>query len=337
MSKKKQRKKAGPNKYNRGVEMDKFKKLLKLNAKKVSKSIKEFIPREFSSEWLNSVLGKTSWEHDKKACTQAISKPIWELLSRGGKKWRPFLMQLSYKAVGGKNNIEKFMALPELIHNGTLIIDDIEDCSNLRRGKPCIHKLFGINIAINAGNSLYYLPLLLITKDNSLNPVLKVKIYELINKEMVKLSFGQAKDISAILGKANTKQTEALGKFAESIGIAFQIQDDILNITEKGWGKEFGEDITEGKKTLPVIKTLIKANKEDGNTLLTILNSKTKSKEKIEEAISIIKNHKAIDYSKKKAQKLVKEAWKNLNPLIEDSKSKRTLKQLADFLINRQI
>jgi geranylgeranyl pyrophosphate synthase len=143
--------------------------------------------------------------------------------------------------------------------------------------------------------------------------------------------------LGAILGKANTKQTEALGKFAESIGIAFQIQDDILNITEKGWGKEFGEDITEGKKTLPVIKTLIKANKEEGNTLLTILNSKTKSKEKIEEAISIIEKHKAIDYSKKKAQKLVKEAWENLNPLIDDSKSKRTLKQLADFLINRQI
>ena len=260
------------------------------------------------------------------------------------------------------------MPLVEIIHNGTLIIDDIEDNSELRRGKPCTHNIFGIDIAINAGNFMYYLPYLII-KNSKLNEKTKLFIHELIAEEMIKLSFGQGMDIhwhnnncnitenqylqmcayktgtlarmsaklGATLGNAAKEQINALGKFAESIGVAFQIQDDILNITNTKWGKDFGEDITEGKKSLMVIKTLEQANEIDKKRLIDILNLKTKDKELIKEAIDIIKRHHSIEYSEKIAENIMKTALEELDIIIPDSDSKNKLKLFGDFMINREI
>ncbi len=350
---------------------DELKQLLEQNAKEVDKEINKILPKEFDTSWFDSVFSETDYEYDCQSCTDAISKPILNLLERGGKRWRPLLMKLSYFIVGGKNkqSINKFSIIPELIHNGTLIIDDIEDCSELRRGKPCIHKIFGNDIAINAGNMLYYLPLLTLIKDESLNSETKVKLYEIINEEMIKISFGQAMDIywhnnniiptenqylqmcafktgtlarmsaklGTNLGNGTEKQINALGKFAESIGIAFQIQDDILNITNSKWGKDFGEDITEGKKSLIVIKTLEQANEIDKKRLLKILNLKTKDKELIKEAINIIKKYSGIEDSKKVAEELVSKAWEKIDSELPDSDSKNKLKLFADFMIEREI
>ena len=353
--------------------MDKqLKKILELNAKEVNRNIENILPKTFDTEWFNSVFGKTEWEHNCQSCTESIANPIWDLLDRGGKRWRPLLMLLCYDSVKKNSNndsiINEFMPLVEIIHNGTLIIDDIEDNSELRRGKPCTHKIFGIDTAINAGNFMYYIPYLII-KNSKLNEKIKLFIHELIAEEMIKISFGQAMDIhwhnnncsvtenqylqmcayktgtlarmsaklGAILGDAITEKTNALGKFAESIGIAFQIQDDILNITNTKLGKDFGEDITEGKKSLIVIKTLEQANETDKKRLIDILNLKTKNKELIKEAITIIKKYHSIKYSKKIAENIMKTAWEELDLILPDSYSKNKLKLFADFVINREI
>jgi len=346
-----------------------LKKSLEQNIIKINQEIEKFLPKKFDKKWLASIFGNTNWEFDEKACTEAIAKPVWNLLERGGKRWRPFLMQLSYEAVcKKKDSIQKFLILPELIHNGTLIIDDIEDNSELRRGHSCIHKLFGIDTAINAGNSLYYLPVLSLIKDTSLSNETKIKVYELLNKEMIKISFGQGMDIywhkgektdmnenqylqmcayktgalsrisaklGVILGNGSEEQINAFGKFAESIGIAFQIQDDILNITSKKIGKEFGEDLTENKKTLMVIKTLEKAGENDKIRLLKILNLKTKDEKLIKEAIEIMEKYHSLEYAKSKAKRLVIDAWNKLAPLIKDSEAKKKLKLFANYLIKR--
>ncbi|MFH1521902.1 MAG: polyprenyl synthetase family protein, partial [archaeon] len=312
-----------------------------------------------------------SFEYDEKACTEAISNPVWNLLERGGKRWRPLLMKLAYLITEGreKESINKFLIIPELIHNGTLIIDDIEDDSESRRGKPCVHKLFGIDIAVNAGNALYYLPLLALLKNNSLNSETKVRLYEIINEEMIKLHIGQGMDIywhnndcnvtenqylqmcafktgtlarisaklGATLANGTEEQTNALGKFAESIGVAFQIQDDILNITNDSWGKDFGEDISEGKKSLIIIKTFEQADETNKKRLFEILNAKTKDKNIVQEAINIIKKHSGIEDSKKVAEELVSKAWEKLNLIFPESNSKNKLKLFADFMIKRKI
>ena len=83
------------------------------------------------------------------------------MLDRGGKRWRPALFLLICEALGNDSDYcLDFSIIPEVIHNGTLVIDDIEDASELRRGKPCTYKIFQMDIAVNAGNAMYYLPLL---------------------------------------------------------------------------------------------------------------------------------------------------------------------------------
>ena len=346
--------------------------LLESNKEKINKEIEKIIPKNLTNEWLNLSLGNPTGEFDEKACTESISKPIWELLERGGKRWRPLLMKISYlitKKDQPENLIDKFLPIPELIHNGTLIVDDIEDNSNLRRGKPCIHKIFGDDIAINAGNSLYYIPIMQIMKNNEINSETKVRIYELINQEMIRLSFGQGMDIywhknkkiptekqylqmcafktgtlarmsaklGAIFAQAEEEKIEALGKFAESIGVAFQIQDDILNITNEKWGKDFGDDITEGKKSLIIINTLEQANEEDKIKLTEILESKTKDQNLISEAIKIIEKYPGIEKSRKTAEELILKGWNRIEDKIENSELKSKLKSFSEFMINREI
>ncbi|MCK4997701.1 polyprenyl synthetase family protein [Candidatus Pacearchaeota archaeon] len=346
-----------------------IKEILKQEVLEIDKLIEKSIPRNCKG-WINKTLGNSKWEYDEKACNESITNPIWNLLDRGGKRWRPFLMKFSYFATGGKENINEFLSIPEIIHNGTLMIDDIEDSSDIRRGKECIHKIYGNDIAINAGNMMYYLPTLVLTKNNSLDLETKVKIYELINEEMVKLHFGQGMDIfwhkgnkipnekqylqmcafktgtlsrmsaklGAILAGATDSQIDALGNFAESIGIAFQIQDDILNITpSKNWGKDFGDDINEGKRTLLIIKALEKNSENDKDDLIGILNMQTKNKVLISEAIKIIKKSNAIEYSFNLAKKIVNDAWEKLESTLEESTAKNKLKLLSDFVINRDI
>jgi geranylgeranyl pyrophosphate synthase len=333
----------------------------------IEKQLEEFIPKQFTYGWLEANLGELRYGYNKESFSK-MSEPIWDLLTRGGKRWRAVFMLLCCDVLGGGSKVIDFIPLIELIHNGTLMIDDIEDNSNERRGKPCTHKIFGIDVAINTGNMIYYLPYLLIKKAD-LNYRTKLRIHEIIAEEMLKLHFGQGLDIywhnngngitedlylqmcafktgclarlaariGALLGNANKKQIDTLSDFAESIGVAFQIQDDILNITNKEWGKELGDDITEGKRTLMVIRVLEIGSIKDKQRLLSILNLKTRDENLIREAINIIKKYKAIDYARNKAKQIVTESWNKLDPLIENSESKNKLRLFADFLINREI
>lgn len=343
---------------------------LKSRAEFVDKKIEEFLPKKIDEKWLNENFSFCENDLHNLHIMNEITKPIWDLLERGGKRWRPVLMMLCCDAVGGGSKIEELIPLVEIIHNGTLMVDDVEDNSDLRRGKPCTHKIFGVDVAINTGNMMYYLPHLILKKID-LDRKIKLAIYDLIYEEMLKLSVGQGMDIywhnngekiseelylrmcalktgtlarmsaklGALLGNASKRQIKSLGNFAETIGVAFQIQDDILNISKenKEWGKEFGEDITEGKRTLMVIKILEKGSERDKKRLLEILSLKTKNKKLIEEAIEIINRNKSVGYARKKAKSLVKEAWKKLNSCIPDSESKQKLRLFADFLINREI
>jgi len=141
-----------------------------------------------------------------------------------------------------------------------------------------------------------------------------------------------AAQLGALLGGGNAQQIEALGRFAETIGIAFQIQDDVLNLSQS-LGKEYGEDISEGKRTLHIIRTLAVAPEQEKKQLLDILNSHTNDKKLITEAIAIIAKHGSA-YAKNKAAELAGEALKHIETLPE-SDAKRQLKELSQLLISR--
>ena len=220
---------------------------------------------------------------------------------------------------------------------------------------------------------MYFIPLAILYKNiNKLSKEQLLQIYNLYAEEMLRLSVGQAMDIhwhkgaklkisekaylqmcayktgvlarmaaklGAILANANKKQIEALGKFGECLGVAFQIQDDILNIAPKSkkWGKEIGEDISEGKRTLLVIKALQSLPEKEAKELLAILNSHTKDKRKIRKAIALIKKSGAIEYARGKAKRIVKNAWSELEKLLPESKGKEELRAFASFAVERDI
>ncbi|GMO50360.1 MAG: polyprenyl synthetase family protein [Termitinemataceae bacterium] len=124
-----------------------------------------------------------------------LIKPIADLLKRGGKRWRPLLMALSCEALGGGAAALNLSPLLELCHNASLIHDDIEDSSDMRRGKPAIHKIYGLDTAINSGTFLYFLPLICIDHWEA-TPDFKLKLYKLWSQNMRRLHLGQSLDIT---------------------------------------------------------------------------------------------------------------------------------------------
>ncbi len=354
-----------------------IKKLLKDNALVFDRALEKLIPRAYTDKSLIQTLGPPHYDYSPEAINRALAEPIWEFLDRGGKRWRPTLFLLICEALGkNPDDLLDFAIIPEIIHNGTIMIDDIEDSSEFRRGKPCTHRLFGIDIAVNAGNTMYYLPLLtLASYGEKLPKETATKLYEIYVQEMVNISFGQATDIAwhkglvdvdritenqylqmcilktgtlarmsaklaAVLAGADNDLTERIGRYAETIAVAFQIRDDILDLTggrfSEGKGG-FGQDITEGKRTLLVINSLSKAKVRDRRRLLEILDMHTADQTIKREAISIIERSGSIEYAKEYARDIVAEGWNEINQSLPQSKAKEKLRAFASYLVEREI
>ena len=342
----------------------------------VNRRIKKCLPRKLNNKTANWLLGKPRYAYDIYSCTMGVNRPIWDLLDRGGKRWRPALMMLVAEALGGKAKARKiadFAVIPEVVHNGTLMVDDIEDSSDLRRGKPCVHIVYGTDVAINAGNAMYYIPLVLLLRNKKLiGDKAALKAYDIYAQEMINISYGQGMDIywhqgkvsriteaqflqmcsyktgtlarmaaklGAALVGAGEKQIDAAGKFAEAIGVAFQIQDDILNLEgkERKYGKEIGGDISEGKRTLIVLHSLRKGKNSDSKRLLWILNQHTKSRGLVLEAIQLVRKTDSIKYAKSVAKRIVKDAWDDFKPFLKESEAKAMLECFAEYMIERDV
>ena len=175
--------------------------------------------------------------------------------------------------------------LVEFVHTASLIHDDIEDSADLRRGKPAAHITYGLDTALNAGAWLYFEAPVCINRLNA-PEALKLRLYETYTQELRRLHLGQAMDIfwhrnpdffpmedeylamvknktgtlaslaaklGCIAGGLSAEEAESFGGIAADIGIGFQIIDDVINLTTGNPGKERGDDIVEGKKSLPVL------------------------------------------------------------------------------------
>ncbi|MDD4250850.1 MAG: polyprenyl synthetase family protein [Candidatus ainarchaeum sp.] len=340
----------------------------------VEKEIENYIPRKANQEWIENALGKTIFELDLEAYSQGVNIPVWDLLDRGGKRFRPILTCLCTEAVGGEwGEGLKVAPIVEIIHNGTLMQDDCEDDSQARRGQPCTHHKFGVDTAINTGTIMYFWPMIKIMNDDfSLGNEKKLRIYDLFISELLRVCSGQVWDIAwhhggftpnesqylnmclsktgvltkfacqlgAIIGNSDEKQYVALGKFGQIIGVGFQIQDDILELTETSFKEKkgsIGGDIHEGKRTLIVIRTLEVASEKDKKRLVEILDSHTNDEKIILEALDIINKYDGISYAKKRAEELVEQAWDEINLVLKESNAKKVLKKFAEYLVDRKI
>ncbi|MCK4668707.1 polyprenyl synthetase family protein [Candidatus Bathyarchaeota archaeon] len=352
-------------------------RFLEEKAALIDKTIEKYVPRLFSEDAVVFRINPPCYAYNSEALNKAVAGPIWEFLDRGGKRWRSSLFLLILEALGkGSEDFVDFAIIPEVIHNGTIIIDDIEDASELRRGKPCTYKIYGLDIAINAGNAMYYLPLLPLIENREKVSTKKLsRIYDIYVKGMINLSLGQAMDISwhrgmanadaidekdylqmcvyktgtlarmaaeiaAVLADANDELVEKLGRFAESIGVTFQMQDDLLDLTSPEFTEKkggHGQDITEGKRSLIVIHTLKVANAKDQERLVQILKMHTSHQKLKDEAIAIMRKYGSMEYVKQVARKMVENNWREVEELLPASDAKQKLKDFAKFMIERKI
>jgi geranylgeranyl pyrophosphate synthase len=261
----------------------------------------------------------------KRGAVKILYTAIERFLAHGGKKLRPHLCALCAQVAGGTQEHVYHAGLAiEYFHNFTLIHDDIEDNSLLRRGQPCLHITYGVPSAINMGDTLFCLATQKIL-DAPYCEQEKVFLLQLLNKNFLKVFEGQAMElgwhhnktwdlqeqdyldmierktgaliavsckIGAYLGGATLEQQDLLYRFGMALGISFQIQDDVLNLIgqEEKYKKEIGGDITEGKRTLMVLHALNNPliTQQDKQELRNILDSNTTDKEKIQWCVSLL-------------------------------------------------
>lgn len=338
----------------------------------VEKNIQHYFSPRWTKENIEFFLGSSKYEIDVYALQNSLNKPIRSFLLRGGKRLRPLLFWTILKAYKKeKPNLLSVASLIELVHNGTLVLDDIEDNALTRRGKPSSHREFGLDTATNVGMSLHVLPLMLLLKEqNGLTNDQKIRLFEVYAEELTNVSFGQALDIywhknarhditrkkyfemvrlktgslmrmsakmAAIMADQDKRTEDAFASFAESIGVAFQIIDDTLDLEKADvrFGKAYGNDISEGKISLPVIEALHSLDEKDTETLLQILDRHTHDKRVIKKAIGLIIKGKGTDRAKKRARDLVSNALSDLTTKLGDTFESSEIVALAQFMLDR--
>ncbi|MBM3311252.1 MAG: hypothetical protein FJY80_07075, partial [Candidatus Aminicenantes bacterium] len=166
-------------------------------APRVDRNLAAFFPRTMTRAALESYTGERRDTVPPRIITDMVSRPVWDLLDRKGKRWRPIFGLILLDALGRDTvPYERLISvMAELPHTGALIIDDIEDASLLRRGGECIHLRYGPDAAINAANAVYFLPTLLNFAHLRLTDAQKLKIQDIIMTQFVRAHLGQAMDL----------------------------------------------------------------------------------------------------------------------------------------------
>lgn len=302
-------------------------------------------------------------------------RPLYQasrhLIEAGGKRLRPFLVMKSCEIVRGRSEESlPIAAAVELLHNFTLIHDDIMDGDSMRRGAPTVHVLWGTPIAINAGDLLFakVYDSIIHHVDAERVPVERViRVLDVLTEATIAICEGQTLDmlyeeretiseeeylemigkktatllrasaqVGAIVGGGDRSQIERLGSFAYQAGLAFQIVDDILGLTadEETLGKPVGSDIREGKRTLIIVHALGHGDEGQRRLILSTLGDRGASADRTLEVTETIRSLGAIDYAAGKAEGLIEGAKLQLSP-FPDSPAKRLFLDLSDFILSR--
>ncbi|WP_286143097.1 polyprenyl synthetase family protein [Adlercreutzia caecimuris] len=303
---------------------------------------------------------------------QYLYAPLYHYSENAGKRHRPLICYAACLAVGGDPDCATTSAAAiEHFHSAALIHDDIADEAELRRGEPCLHLTEGLGLAINMGDLALSMVNGPVVNDPLLDDATKVRVIrELIamtcrTVEGQALDLGWARDgrydiapedyltmaihktahysgavplaVGAIVGGAADEQVEALRSYGLDTGLAFQIQDDLLNLvgTDEAKKKDFRSDITEGKRTLVVVHALQNAAPAARERLIEILSAKERDPEVLAEAVAIMEEAGSIEYARAYAEDLSQNAKGRLEAALEPSRWRDLLVSMADWFVNR--
>jgi geranylgeranyl diphosphate synthase type I len=299
-----------------------------------------------------------------------LYEPLAAYSANGGKRHRPLVCELACLAVGGDPaKARNSAAAIEHFHTAALIHDDIADESTLRRGMPCLHLSQGEGLAINAGDLALSLVTGSVLDDMYLDDSQKIRVLRELVQMTTRTIEGQALDIGwardgrfdlgiedylvmatrktahysggtplavgAICGGADAQLVEVMRSFGLAAGLAFQIQDDLLNLVGKteSTRKDFRSDITEGKRTLIAVHAI--QHSLQGEELATILASHTTTPTMLSIAVGIMQEANSLDFARDYATGLVNRAKSELAAALPASDARELLFSMADFFIVR--
>ena len=296
-----------------------------------------------------------------------------KFVARGGKRLRPAMAMMAAEAVGG----ERLWALPsgcavEFFHAAALIHDDIMDGSVMRRDEQCTHIVHGVPLAINTGDFALGLVCTIVVRDEGLSDRAKIAVLDAIGEMSARTIEGQALDvgwvrddvydlteddylfmalgktgyysgisplkIGGLIGGATDQELHVLQHFGKNAAIAFQIQDDVLNVVGDGavLGKDFMNDIVESKRTLMVIHCLRSASDVDRKHLAHLLRlGPAKTPAQVGEIVDMLHAHGSIEYALGLGRTLIIEARSYLTGL-RSSPARDVLASMADFFLERE-
>lgn len=302
--------------------------------------------------------------------TRYLYGPLRTFSENAGKRHRPLICLLACEAVGGDpRRAWPSAAAIEHFHTAALIHDDIEDSSLTRRDEPCMHVTEGEGLAVNAGDLALALVCGTVVDDEGLEDAVKLRVLgELVGMttrtiEGQALDIGWARDgrfdltledylvmanhktafysggvplaVGAIIGDGSEEQIETLRSFGQATGLAFQIQDDILNLvgTKESTKKDFRSDVTEGKRTMVTIHALRHSPRRE--RLLEILSSRESDPALLAEAVAIMEEAGSVAYAREYAQDLVVDAKAVLKSAMPKGRAITLLCSMADFFTKR--
>lgn len=310
---------------------------------------------------IESVLAKIYSKHEPRS----LYEPINYVLQGGGKRIRPFLVLSSAAAVGGKyKNVYNASLAVEILHNFTLVHDDIMDNADTRRGRKTIHIRNNVDAAILAGDLMAALAYESLLKDCGKDAKKALSIF---TRGLIEVCEGQGYDkdfetrssvsikeyklmiykktaaliemcclLGAELGNGSDSEVKALGQFGRNLGMAFQIQDDLLDITadEKELGKPVGGDLAEGKKTYLFLKALEKGKGKEKEMLHKVIRNKGIDKKEIPSYKLLYEKLGVLEDARKEIRTYTNKAVSSLKGIGRKEETE-TLKWLALTLLQR--
>ena len=287
-------------------------------------------------------------------------------LFNGGKRIRPLLVVLSARLCGLKDESVYELAIGfEYLHVATLFHDDVIDNAVTRRGRPAVNNRFGLVAAILAGDFLHAQAMKIVGTlagreglkifCNATTGMVDGEFMQLRNAASVSLSEADYYDaimgktglliaasceIGALFGGASGQQQDALRRYGVGLGCAFQLVDDLLDYTgdQKKTGKKVGNDLAEGKMTLPLINALARAEETDRDILETILTDQLSREEGFRKVTDIIQKYDGFTETRRRAEDAVREAVAHLDlfSASDSKKDKNILIGLAGYVLARE-
>jgi len=282
------------------------------------------------------------------------------IVGSGGKRLRPMLLLLAAKALGGTNDNHLLMAaVIEFIHTATLLHDDVVDDSDLRRGKESANAVWGNAASILVGDYLYSSAFEMMVRTGNMrvmeilsktttaiaegevlqllncnNPETTEQKYLEVIARKTAILFSAATKLAAVIAGASTETEQGLALYGQHLGIAFQLIDDALDYkaSQDELGKNLGDDLAEGKPTLPLIYAIQNGSETEAKVIIDAI--KNGDRDAFNEVYAIVQSTKAIDYTEQRADEEAQKAISALS-ILPDSEYKQALTLLALFSVQR--